>query len=341
MVGYPADSRRDVGAAKRWSGSQTASDLPVPIRDGADEPPPLADFSTLDFSRLWDRRQLTSEVERAILAEALGDLRRVRLLELGTGEGRVSDIVQSRAETYVGVDLTPQFVARVPNAQNPRVRRIAGNIYRLPFSDSSFDGAVMIRTYNFLADPLAALSELARILAPGAVLVVSYNPRPSVGTVVDDIKSFLSSNGNGRAATADSQSSAGTLVYPSSFPAWAPARSTFLRMLRDSGFTLVSDLPCGLEDYLGFRSLPRQAFVALAHALGGAGLFPSRFVTARRNGIAVGALPPLEESWRCPRCRSSLAVESGSPLPCLSCGIPNLMEDGVLDARYHGPLARS
>ncbi len=311
------------------------------LPDGLRGPVPTDAFGSLDFHALWRGRERTTQVERALLAQAVGRTRWLRLLEIGTGEGRVSEVGQAHAESYIGLDITPQFVARIPGSQSGRVHRVAGNVYCLPFVEGAFDAAVMIRTYNFLLDPRAALREVARVLAPGTLFVLSYNPKPSVATLIDDLKVALSKDGAAKGRRMSFSQEPVVPVYPSSFPAWVPTRLAFRETLISSGFTPVLEFPCGLEDYWGLRSLPARVFVGLAHALSRIGWFPSRFVAARRGGNGHAELPPFERIWRCPQCHGAIEVAGGLPVPCGSCGIPKLLLETVIDARPRGPRTAS
>ncbi len=298
--------------------------------------PRISDFSSLNFRSLWRGRERTTEVERSLLALTIGRSRYRRALEVGCGEGRLSSVVQSAASEYIGVDLIPQFVARVPDHRSCAVRRVAGNVYELPFADQSFDVIVMIRVYNFLEAPGLGLKELFRVLAPGGRLALTYNPKPSLGTLADDLKAALRRNGERQSPFMSFSRPPTVPVRPSEFPAWAPTRTEFERVLRRSGFDPEAELPCGLEDYVGFRQLPSRLFVSMARLGSGVGAFPTRFVAARRPGSLGASLPPLERLWRCPQCRGVLHAEWGLPSACSRCGVPTLLPDGVIDARYNG-----
>jgi hypothetical protein len=48
---------------------------------------------------------------------------------------------------------------------------------RLPFADGAFDGAVCTASVEYLIDPLAVFRELARVLKPGAPLIITFSDR--------------------------------------------------------------------------------------------------------------------------------------------------------------------
>jgi SAM-dependent methyltransferase len=63
-------------------------------------------------------------------------------------------------------------VARERYAADPGIDVVVGMIEQLPFEDHAFDACRVDRTLQHVADPVAALREVRRVLAPGGRLVV-------------------------------------------------------------------------------------------------------------------------------------------------------------------------
>ena len=138
----------------------------------------------------WDEARalsLDAEAIEAALLDALPS-RVGRLLDVGTGTGRLLEVLSARADSVVGVDASRAMLAlargrlarmRLDGATEAAVRQ--GDMYRLPFPDGMFDAAVMHMLLHHADDPAAAVAEAARVLAPGGRLVV-IDFSPHTGT---------------------------------------------------------------------------------------------------------------------------------------------------------------
>ncbi len=114
----------------------------------------------------------------------LGDRRRL-LLDVGTGTGRVLELLADRFDSGVGIDLSTNMLNLARSRlierdlANCTVRQ--GNIYALDIGDDGrdhpVDVAVLHHVLHFLDDPAAALRQTAFTLAPeGLVIIVDFAP---------------------------------------------------------------------------------------------------------------------------------------------------------------------
>lgn len=90
------------------------------------------------------------------------------ILDVGCGQGICSDKIDLAKRHYTGVDLSPVLLARARELYRQKNRTfVAGDAYRLPFPDASFDAVFSIAVWHLLADAKKAAGEMRRVLRPG------------------------------------------------------------------------------------------------------------------------------------------------------------------------------
>jgi MPBQ/MSBQ methyltransferase len=116
----------------------------------------------------------------------LGELRpprdgpRPRALDAGCGSGFQTALLERLGYETHGVDIAPRLLA-LAHRRVPSSMLGLASVEALPYRDASFDAAACCgSTLSFVDDPLAALAELARVLKPGARLLVEVEHRWSL-----------------------------------------------------------------------------------------------------------------------------------------------------------------
>jgi SAM-dependent methyltransferase len=98
---------------------------------------------------------------------------RARVLELGCGGGTYVRLLAGLGYRTVGLDYSVPSLQRAVAADPGRKGLyLAGEAYGLPFAPGSFDLVVSIGVLQARSEPARALAEMARVMRPGAVLVV-------------------------------------------------------------------------------------------------------------------------------------------------------------------------
>lgn len=127
----------------------------------------------------WDELRalgLPADVIEAKLLAALPARGLGRLLDLGTGSGRLIELLAPRAETATGIDLSRDMLAaaraRLGAAGLGRVALRQADATRLPFADGSFDTVTLSMLLHHVDDPAAVIAEAGRVLAPGGALAL-------------------------------------------------------------------------------------------------------------------------------------------------------------------------
>ncbi len=132
----------------------------------------------------WDQiRSLyvrESEIEAAIL-RITGEGPFERVVDLGTGSGRMLTLLAGKARMSIGLDLSQNMLniarSNVARAGLEKVELRHGDIFATRLPDQSADLVLVHQVLHYLADPAAAVAEASRIVMPGGrLLIVDFAP---------------------------------------------------------------------------------------------------------------------------------------------------------------------
>ncbi len=121
-----------------------------------------------------------SAVEAAMFG-ALGDASLGRLVDVGTGTGRIIELFGSSANSATGIDRSPDMLrlarAKLGEVDTAKIALRLGEIEALPLEDGTADTVVLHQVLHYLPAPETAIAEIGRIMAPGArLLIVDFAP---------------------------------------------------------------------------------------------------------------------------------------------------------------------
>ena len=137
-----------------------------------------------DHAGEWDAiRSLhiaESEVEAA-MARVLGGAPIARLIDIGTGTGRMLELFAPQAKAALGIDRSSEMLrlARAKLAERglDHAELRQADLYALPLGDGAADVAVFHHVLHFAQQPGAAIAEAARVLGPaGRLLIADFAP---------------------------------------------------------------------------------------------------------------------------------------------------------------------
>ena len=132
----------------------------------------------------WDRMRSLYVRESAVEAaieQAAGPGPFGRVVDLGTGSGRMLTLLGRKARMSVGLDLSQQMLniarANVAKAGLDKVELRHGDIFATRLPSQTADLVVVHQVLHYLTDPVAAVGEAARLVAPGGkLLIVDFAP---------------------------------------------------------------------------------------------------------------------------------------------------------------------
>lgn len=127
----------------------------------------------------WDQIRSLHAPDKAVeaaLLKLIGKRPFQNMLDLGTGTGRLLEVLSPLYRRGIGIDMSREMLA-VARANldragitNAQVRQ--GDIFAPPVERDAFDLVTIHQVLHYLDDPARAIREAARLLRPGGRLVV-------------------------------------------------------------------------------------------------------------------------------------------------------------------------
>jgi ubiquinone/menaquinone biosynthesis C-methylase UbiE len=133
------------------------------------------DTHAADWDAIRSLHVSEKDVEAAI-ARIIGPARIGRLADIGTGTGRMIELLAPQADHLTGFDKSPAMLrvarTKLADAGLNRVDLRQGDMYALPQPGQSVDLAIMHQVLHYAQHPPAAIAEAARILDTGGRLLI-------------------------------------------------------------------------------------------------------------------------------------------------------------------------
>ena len=132
----------------------------------------------------WDRLRslyVSESAVEAALEKAVGPGPFERVVDLGTGSGRMLTLFGKKAKMSVGLDLSQNMlnIARtnVTKAGVEQVELRHGDIFATRLPAASADLVIVHQVLHYLSDPSAAVAEAARLVSPnGRLVIIDFAP---------------------------------------------------------------------------------------------------------------------------------------------------------------------
>ncbi|MBQ9562285.1 MAG: class I SAM-dependent methyltransferase [Lachnospiraceae bacterium] len=99
-------------------------------------------------------------------------VRDLEVLEIATGPGLLAKHVAPAARRMIATDYSDGMIAEARKGECPvNLSFEVADAMDLPYADDSFDAVLIANALHIVPDPGRALSEIARVLRPGGLLI--------------------------------------------------------------------------------------------------------------------------------------------------------------------------
>jgi SAM-dependent methyltransferase len=294
--------------------------------------PPVCNYEGSNYqTSFWDKggREYEDRTEAIALKRLLPQSGRV-LLELGAGAGR-------NTPRYLGFDrvvLLDYSRTQLRQAQERlgmpgRYVYVAADVYRLPFVDSLFDAATMIRVLHHMADAPKALGQMKKVMQPGGVFILEFANKHNLKAI---LRYWLGRQAwNPFSLEPVEFADLNFDFHPKAIRSW----------LGELGFVIERTLTLS-HFRVGWlkKIVPTRILVFFDSLLQWTGawwqLTPSVFVRAKGETVESMLVdPPLNviSMFKCPDCGGHPLEKKEEYLECMTCGKRWGVMDGIFDFR--------
>ena len=128
----------------------------------------------------WDTLRALHRDDGAVedaLLNAIGADRLGSVLDVGTGTGRIAELIAASAQHVTAFDKSPEMLrvarARLQHLPGERVALAQGDFSALPFADAAFDTVLFHQVLHYAQEPEAVLAEAARVTRAGGRIAIA------------------------------------------------------------------------------------------------------------------------------------------------------------------------
>jgi SAM-dependent methyltransferase len=109
-----------------------------------------------------------------------------KVLEIGSGKGRLLDLLRRQGHDACGVEVNESMIQESRRLYGDLpIQKVGG--YQLPFADAAFDTVISFDVFEHIPDSDAHLREVSRVLKPGGVYLLQ-TPNKWTNSVFETIR---------------------------------------------------------------------------------------------------------------------------------------------------------
>ena len=168
-------------------------------------------FQFKQFRIIQERSAMKVGMDGVLLGAWTDASKAARILDIGTGTGRIAELVAPLASHITAFDKSPEMLriarARLQHLPASQIDLVQGDFAALPFADAAFDTAVFHQVLHYAHHPAAVIAEAARVLDDhGRLILIDFAPHHReelrvehahvrLGFADDQISGWMAANG--------------------------------------------------------------------------------------------------------------------------------------------------
>lgn len=287
----------------------------------------IANYELNDYryDQFWKDREYEHLAEYNLLlkifSKYLPDLNRRRIMDIGGAFGRLAPLYAHTSKETVMADYSTKELRAgmtgLKSTYGKKIKYIALNAYKLPFSDKSIDAILSVRVMHHLKDTELLFNELYRVLSPGGVSVIEFANKNHILAIFRNIfrlKKYLNKDllkvGHKAEQSQGMEEGQESIMYNFSLN---HVKNIALQL----GFDVKGVYSCSfLRSRLLKKIFPTKFLLALEKILLSTINFlhvtPSLFIIFRKPGVYTDKNRELEDLLACPKCKARLVLDKNS-----------------------------
>ena len=123
-------------------------------------------------AEIYDERYTRIQREKYEVVKKYLSKRVARILDLGCGTGMFLEELAGRNEIVIGVDSSMKMLD-IARKRASGASLVCADADHLPFKDRSFDVVVSVTLLQNVPEPVVTMKEIARVLKPGGISIVT------------------------------------------------------------------------------------------------------------------------------------------------------------------------
>jgi SAM-dependent methyltransferase len=281
-------------------------------------------YENVDYEAFWQgvQQKKLDQLEHILVTRML-HLPAKRMIDIGCGYGRLLNCYQSQCKEIVLLDSSASLLKQAYQNSGGRYICIACDLNNIPFRDSIFNQAMMIRVLHHLPDPKAALAEINRILIKDGHLLFTYCNKKNMERI-------------GRWLIGKNPYNPFRYETAWVWEAFFMHHPKYIHdILHEIGFDPINESGAGVVDklagifgHLGEHIPPGVALAPMMASLAWAPWIFNDCIKTSEASLMKDL--PIDELFQCVRCHNRLE-KNDAGLTCISCGTTFQMKDGVFD----------